>query len=132
MAGGKITGASGWKPWVDWRWSVARIVDTEFADLFSRVVIVIDGVSFRQHPLMENSRNENAARLAPEKHDMLALFDTAQAWADVIAGTPGRRVVSQPLAARFKVVDVTQGLVRTPLAQGVRADVHEVCSGKPG
>jgi len=39
--------------------------------------VFIDGVSFRQHPLMKDTRNENAARLPPEKHDVLALFHAA-------------------------------------------------------
>src|ERR1017187_2331869 len=48
--------------------------------------VVIDGVSFRQHPLMQDAGNENASRLTPEKHDVPALFHAAQARANAIAG----------------------------------------------
>src|ERR1035437_4597752 len=49
-------------------------------------VVVLDGVSFRQHPLMQDAGNENASRLTPEKHDVPALFHAAQARANAIAG----------------------------------------------
>jgi hypothetical protein len=94
--------------------------------------VVIDGVSFRQHPLMQDAGNENASRLTPEKHDVPALFHAAQARANAIAGATRGRVVGQPLATRFKVVDITQGLVFAPRTQGVGADIHQVGIGKAG
>src|ERR1017187_4062234 len=94
--------------------------------------VVIDGVSFRQHPLMQDAGNENASRLTPEKHDVPALLHAAQARANAIAGATRGRVVGQPLATRFKVVDITQGLVFAPRTQGVGADIHQVGIGKAG
>jgi hypothetical protein len=93
-------------------------------------LVVVDCVSLRQHPLMQDAGNENASRLTPEKHDVPALFHTAQAGANVIASSTRRRVVGQPLATRFQVVDVTQCLVFAPRTQGIGADLHQAGIGK--
>jgi len=77
-------------------------------------------------------RSENPSLLAPEKHDVLALFHAAQAGANVVAGAARRRVVSQLPATRFKVVETTKGLVFAPCTQGVDGDVHQVGLAKAG
>jgi hypothetical protein len=79
--------------------------------------MVVDGVTPRPHPLVQDAGDENASRFTPEKHYVPALFHAAQARANMIAGAAGRRVVGQPPATSFKVVDVTHGLVFSPGAQ---------------
>jgi hypothetical protein len=73
-------------------------------------VCVVDHVSFQQHAFVQDAGNENASRLRSEKHDVLALFHAAQADANVVAGASRRRVVRQPLATGFKLVNVADGL----------------------
>ena len=75
---------------------------------------------------------DNAARHAPEKDDMPAVFYAAQAGANVIAGATRQRVVGQSLAAGFQIVEITHGLVFAPRAQGVGTDIRQVCFGKTG
>jgi hypothetical protein len=50
----------------------------------------------------------------------------------VIAGATRQRVVSQPLAAGFKIVEITERLVFAPRSQGVGADIRRVRFGKTG
>jgi hypothetical protein len=88
--------------------------------------VVIDGVSFGKHPLMKDTRNKNVCRLASEEHDVLALFDPAQAGANVIAGPAGRRIIGKPLATRFKSVEVTQSLIRAPRSHSVSGYIHQI------
>jgi hypothetical protein len=85
-------------------------------------VFVVDRVSFWQHAFVQDAGNENASWLTSEKHDVLALLDAAQAEANVVAGAARRRVVGQPLATGFKLVNVADGLRRTPSAQRVLTD----------
>jgi hypothetical protein len=63
---------------------------------------VVDGVPLRPPRFVQDAGNGNASRFTPEKHYVLAVFHAAQAGANVIAGTAGRRVVGQPPAASFK------------------------------
>ena len=73
---------------------------------------------------------ENAARHAPEKDDMPAVFHAAQVGANATAGATRQRVVGQPLAAGFKTVEITQGLVCAPRAESIGADSRQACFGK--
>ncbi len=65
---------------------------------------------------MQDAGNENASRFTAEERYVLASFHAAQAGANVIAGTAGRRVVGQRPAARFTIVDVT-GVVASDVDQ---------------
>ena len=47
-------------------------------------------------------------------------------------GRPQRTGCRPASATRFKVVDITQGLVFAPRTQGVGADIHQVGIGKAG
>jgi len=49
------------------------------------LVLIVEGVSFRQHTLMQNAGNEDASMLSPVEEDVLAMLVTAQAGANVIA-----------------------------------------------
>jgi len=49
------------------------------------LVLIVEGVSFRQHTLMQDAGNEDASMLAPVEEDVLAMLVTAQAGANVIA-----------------------------------------------
>lgn len=52
-------------------------------------LIFLNEVPFRQHPLMQDTGNEDASRFTPEKHDVLALFHAAQPRAYGFARTAG-------------------------------------------
>jgi hypothetical protein len=75
----------------------SKLIDTLCRRLYPFFLfrLVVDGVPLREHPLMQDAGNENSSRLAPEEHDMLALFHAAQAGANVIAGAARRRIVGQ-------------------------------------
>lgn len=94
--------------------------------------VVIEKVSFRQHPLMQDPGDENAVLFTPKKHNMAALFRAAQARADMIARAARRRVISEPLAAGFQIVNISHGLGFAPHTQGVSADIQKVSFGKAG
>jgi len=49
------------------------------------VVLIVDGVSIREHALMQDARDENAATLLAAEYDVLAMLMTAQSRANVIA-----------------------------------------------
>jgi len=63
---------------------------------------------------------------------MPAVFHAAQARANATTGATRQRVVGQPLAAGFKIVEITPSLVFAPRAQGVGTNIREVCFGKTG
>ena len=60
---------------------------------------------------MQDPGDENAAHDAPEKDDVPAVLHAAQARANATAGATRQRVVGQPLAAGFKIVEITPSLV---------------------
>ena len=52
------------------------------------MVLVVNGLSFGQHALVQDADNEDTAGLLqPVEHDVLALFHAAQAWTNVITGS---------------------------------------------
>jgi len=71
-------------------------------------------VSFHKHPLMKDARNENPSGFVPVEDNMAAVLHPPQAWANIITRTAKSRIVSQPLAASFKIVNITDGLVFAP------------------
>jgi len=81
---------------------------------------------------MQDRGDENAAHDAPEKDDVPAVLHAAQVRANATAGATRQRVVGQPLAAGFKIVEITPSLVFAPRAQGVGTNIREVCFGKTG
>jgi len=83
--------------------------------------LVVNSVSIRQHAFAQDSGNENSVLLTPEKHDVLALFYTAQTGTYIAAGAAGPRIVSKPLAASLERVNVMDRLGFAPGAKIVRA-----------
>jgi hypothetical protein len=79
--------------------------------------LIVDGVFFGQHALMQDARNENAATLLTVKHDVLAMLMAAQGWANVITKSAQRRIVGKCLAASFKLAIL---LVKCPRKSGRR------------
>jgi hypothetical protein len=86
------------------------------------VVLIVEGVSFWKHPLMEDARNQNAATFHPVKQDMLAMLTTAQAGANVIADAAQSWVVGKLLATILKLVDIAGSLDFSPFAKSVIRD----------
>src|SRR5271166_1283319 len=65
--------------------------------LVLRVVLVLDGLVFGQHPLMQNTGNQNAARFLPVKHHMLALLHAPEARSNFITRATERGIVGKEL-----------------------------------
>jgi hypothetical protein len=72
-----------------------RGASSDCASLVLRVVLVLDGLVFGQHPLMQNTGNQNAAGLLPVKHHMLALLHAPQARSNFITGATERGIVGK-------------------------------------
>src|SRR5208337_3627016 len=94
--------------------------------LVLRVVFVLDGLVFGQHPLMQNTGNQNAAGFLPVKHHMLALRHAPQARSNFITRATERGIVGKELATIFKLPNVTVGLGLAPGAKGIKADVEQI------
>jgi hypothetical protein len=81
---------------------------------------------------MQYPRDEYALRLNPEKDDVAALFHAAQTGSDPIARPASGRTVGKPLAGRLQIAEVAGSLIRSPRAECVDADIHQVCLGEAG
>ena len=86
--------------------------------LGSRVSIV-DGVSFGQHALMKDARNQNASRLLAVKDNVPAAFHSTKAGTNIVARSAQRGIIGKHLATRLKIIDVMDGLVLAPHARRV-------------
>ena len=75
------------------------------------------------HALMQDTGNHNAALFLPVEHDVPALLHVPQTGANFIAGTPQRGIVSKPLAASFKLGEVTIRLGFAPCTKSISADI---------
>ena len=87
------------------------------------LVFVVDVLVFGQHALMQDTGNHDAAEFLPVKYDVPALLQAPQTRANFIAGTPKRGIVGQPLAASFKLSEVTVCLGLAPGTKGISADI---------
>jgi hypothetical protein len=116
----------------------SRVLEVLGVDALLRlVVLIVDGVSFGQHALMQDARNQNAATFLAVEHDMPAMLVTAQAGANVFAKSACRRVFGKRLATNLKLVDVADHLGLAPFAKGVIGDAQQVSlsaarKSKPG
>jgi len=95
-------------------------------------IFIIDSLSLRQHALMQDTTNQNASRLVPVEHNMPAVFHTMETSANVISRPPQCRVIGEHLAARLKVVDVSNGLPLAPGAECIVYNAQEVGFGATG
>ena len=94
-----------------------------------RVVFIVDSLVFGQHALMQDTGNQNAARVLPVKHHMLALLHPTQPKANFIARAAERGIVGNELAAIFKLAYIAVGLGFAPFAKGINADVEQIGFG---
>ena len=90
------------------------------------VALIVDGVSFGQHALMQDARNQNTPRLLTIKHNVLAMLQTAQAMTNILTESARRGIVGKRLATNLKLGDVTGGLGFAPGSKGVIADAQQV------
>jgi len=102
------------------RWNLRRIW---------RVVFIVDSLVLGQHALMQDTGNQNAARVLPVKHHMLALLHPMQPRANFIARAAERGIVGNELAAIFKLAYIAVGLDVAPGAKGINADVEQIAFG---
>jgi len=111
------------------RFSVSFKIDPD--PKLSRFVLVVDGMFLGQHALMQDAGNYNTAALPPIEQDVPAVLMTAQARANVVTRSAERRTLGKRLATSLKLVEVTDGLVFAPFAEGVIADAQQVGFGAP-
>jgi hypothetical protein len=50
------------------------------------LVVIVELMSFGEHPLMQDTGNQDGSMFLPVKQDMLAMFVTVQAGANIITG----------------------------------------------
>lgn len=67
---------------------------------------VLEQLSLRQHPLVQDSGNENSIFIGPVKNNMLPLFDAPVSLANLIARSPDLSCLNQALKAIVKTVEV--------------------------
>jgi hypothetical protein len=96
---------------------------------FARPVVIIDGVSFRKHALVQDARYQNAVGGLSAKHGMLGALHPAEAGPNLATRPPERRIIGEHLATSLKIIKVTDGLVFTPGTEGMCADAEQVGFG---
>jgi len=90
------------------------------------VVLVIDCMPVRQHGLMQDTGNQNAAGHLAIKNDMFAALESPQPRSNLVAVPPQCRIISQHLATNFHLFEVQNRLSFAPFAKGVIADAPQV------
>ena len=75
---------------------------------------------------MQDAKNQNASRALAVEHNMAAALHSAQAGTNIITPSAQGGIIGQHLATRFKIVEVTDGLVFAPCAKGISADAQQV------
>jgi hypothetical protein len=85
-------------------------------------VLVVDGMSFRQHSLMQDARDQNAAALLPIEQNVLAMLMTTQPRTNVVTESAQRRIVGEHLTTLLQPAEVISGLGLAPFAKGVIGD----------
>jgi hypothetical protein len=86
-------------------------------------------VSFGQHALMKDARNQNTSGVLAVKDNVPAAFHSTKAGTNIVTHSAQRGIIGKHLATRLKIVDVTDGLVFAPTAKGVSADDKQVSFG---
>jgi hypothetical protein len=94
-----------------------------------RPVVIVDGVSFGKHALVQDAGNQNASGVLSVKHDMPSAFHPTEAGTNIVTRSPQRGIIGKHLAAGLKIINVTDGLVFAPGAKGVSADGEQVGFG---
>jgi hypothetical protein len=92
-------------------------------------VVIVDGVSFGKHALVEDARNQNSAGLLAIKHNMPAALHSAQAGTNFLAASTKGGIVRQLPATCFKIIDVTDRLSFAPRSKGISANTQKVRFG---
>jgi hypothetical protein len=87
-------------------------------------------VSFGQHALMKDARDQYASGVLTVKDNVPAAFHSTKAGADVVTWPAQRGTIGEQLATRLKIVDVADRLVFAPSPKGICADAEEVGFGK--
>ena len=83
----------------------------------------------RKHALMKNAAYQNAPSILAVEDNVPAMLHAAQARANMFTSPPEFRISGELPATRFQIVDVTDGLVRAPTAEGIGADLQQVGFG---
>ncbi len=86
-------------------------------------------VALWQHPLMQYAGDDDALFLLPIENHVAALLHAPQSRAYLVARSSGQRIFRKPFAARFKLVEIPDGLPDTPLLQSVCTDGNKIGLG---
>lgn len=94
---------------------------------FSRLrIFTFERMPIRQHALVKNSDNQNAALHTPIKDYVSPLLESMQPWTDPIARSAESRIPRERLDTVFQCVEIAFGLRLAPGLQRVRADIQQI------
>jgi hypothetical protein len=88
------------------------------------LVIILDRMAFREHPLVKNAGHENATWFLAVENHMPAALHPAEARTDIIARPAELGRGSELLATRFQIINIAYGLVFAPLLERVTRDIR--------
>jgi len=93
--------------------------------LLRLVFFVVDGVSFGQHALMQNARNENTGTLQV-KHNVPFMLQATQPRKNMVTDSTKVWIGGKDVATSLDLVLVTGGLYFTPSVQSINANAQQV------
>jgi hypothetical protein len=93
------------------------------------VVVIVHGVPFGEHSLVQDARNHNSSGVLTVKHNMLAAFNTLQAPTNVATASTQRGITGQHLAKRIESIDVADGLIFAPGPRSMVTDPYQIGFG---
>jgi hypothetical protein len=86
-------------------------------------------VSFGKHALVQDARNQNAPGVRSVKYNMFAALHPPEAGTNIVTRSPQLGIIGKHLTTGLKIINVTDGLVFAPGAEGIRADAEQVGFG---
>jgi hypothetical protein len=95
----------------------------------SFIVIIVHGVSFWNHALVQDAGNQNSLGFLAVKDNMLATLHSAQAAANILTASADLGIIGQHPAKCLQTVDVAERLIFAPGPQGINTDPQQIGFG---
>jgi len=90
--------------------------------LSAALLIIIDWLVFGQHPIVQDSANEDIVMLASKEQNMAARLDPPEARTDMLTGTADARNIDEIPGHCLELIDVARGLNVAPSSDRVFDD----------
>lgn len=97
--------------------------------LLGIVVFVVEEVQIGQHPIMQDSNNDDVFTTAPVEDHVPALFAPVKAWTNVIAWPAEPGIVRETLAGLLESIEIAGTLHFIPRPLGVFGDLQQIQLG---